>query len=86
MRTKAIPIAEEKHGFGHSRRLGRGFDPLAHSHIAPHGFEETDRPASGLSAVVDTHDGLYGLGRPVRVIERNRRDVVVQNMSFDDAM
>jgi hypothetical protein len=84
--VRAIPVPEEIHTGLLALHSGEGLDPLANMHIAVQRFEETDRTALDVCAVMLAHDGLDGLGGLVGMVERNGADVVVQNVGLDDAV
>lgn len=61
-------------------------DPLAHSRALVHGLDEANWTALNITAVVLTHDWLDGLGGFVGMVERDRGDVVVEDVGLDDAV
>jgi hypothetical protein len=52
----------------------------------PHTFQESQRAAFNIGAVVAAHDWLDGLGRLVGVVEGDGADIVVKNVSLNNAM
>lgn len=71
-----------------ARALGlrRRLDPLAHASTLVHGLDEADGTVCGIGPVVAAHDGLDSLSGFVSVIKGDGADIVVQNVSLDDAM
>lgn len=63
-----------------------GLDPVADTGGGPHSLEETSPAGVSFSAVVVTHDALDGVGGLVGVVEGDVADVVVQDVSLDDAV
>lgn len=66
--------------------LGGRLDPLAHTSALVHGLDKANRTSNSVRPVVAAHDGLDSLGRFVGVVEGNAADIVVQNVSLDDAV
>lgn len=84
--TDAVRIAEEEHALALALgALGR-LDPLADARRAPQSAEEAHPAGRGIGAVMAAHDGLDGVAGFVGVVERDRADVVVQDVGLDDAV
>lgn len=66
--------------------LSRGLNPLAHASALVHGGEEAKEAALNIGAVVLAHDGADGVGGLVGVVEGNAGDVVVEDVSLDNAV
>lgn len=71
-----------------ARALGlrAGLDPLAHAGGLVHGLDEADGAIGDVGAVVAAHDRLDGLGGLVGVVEGDGADIVVQDVSLDNAV
>lgn len=61
-------------------------NPLARSKIGVEAANEAKSSTAGVAAVVLTHDSLDGLGSFVGVVEGDGADVVVQDVSLDNAV
>lgn len=86
LHTETISVPEEKNALALSLgALGR-FNPLAPSGTSPKSLEETDRTILGVTAVVLAHDWLDRLSSLVGVVEWDGRNVVMKNVSLDDAV
>lgn len=53
---------------------------------SPHALEETKRAALNVGAIVAAHDWLDSFGSFVGMVEGDSGNVVVENVSFDDAV
>lgn len=84
--TNAVVVAEKENTLALTLGTFRGLNPLASTGRGPHGLEEANPARVGLGAVVLTHDGLDGLGGLVGVVEGDVADIVVQDVSLDDAV
>lgn len=84
--AQAVPVSEEKDTLALALSLGRWLDPLAPTSAQVHGLEETNGTILDIAAVVPAHNWLDGLGSLVGVVEWNGRDVVVEDVGFDDAV
>ena len=84
--TKTVAVSEEENTLALTLGTLRGLDPLAPSGAAVHSLEETNRAVLDIAAVVVAHDGLDGLSSLVSVVERNGRDVVVEDVGLDDTV
>ena len=86
LKTETIAVAIEQNLSILSLSSFHRLDPLTPAGAVPHGTEETERAILGIRAVVLAHDRFDGFGGFVGVVKGNGRDVVVQDMSLDDAM
>ena len=59
---------------------------MAHTGAGPESLEESSPAGVGLCAVVVAHDRLDGIGGLVGVIEWDGADIVVQDVSLNDAV
>jgi hypothetical protein len=59
---------------------------LAPACTGPHGLQEPDRTILDISAVVAAHDWLDGFRSLVGVVEGDGTDVVMENVSFYNAV
>lgn len=84
--TKTVAVSEEENTLALTLGTLRGLDPLAPSGAAVHSLEETNGAVLDIAAVVVAHDGLDGLSSLVSVVERNGRDVVVEDVGLDDTV
>jgi len=84
--TKSVAIAEEQDTLAFAFGVCSWFDPLAPSCTLPYAVDETKSTAVDVRAVVAPHDRLDGLSGFVGVIEGNCADVVVKNVSLNDAV
>ena len=62
------------------------FDPLTHPSTGPEAAQESQRTTSGVRAIVLTHHWFNSVGSLVSVVERNSANIVMQDMSLDDAV
>ena len=62
------------------------FDPLARLHDSVQALQESQGTATGVGAVVGTHDLLNSFSSLVCVIEGDCANVVVQDVGFDDTV
>lgn len=84
--TDAVDVAEEKHTLALTLGTLVGLDPLADTGAGPHSLEETSPAGLGLGAVVAAHHALDGLASLIGVVEGDVADIVVQDVSLDDAV
>lgn len=85
-RAQSIPVSEEQDALALSLCRGTWLHPLTHARTLPHALQEAHTSAFDVGAVVATHDGLDGFGGLVGVVEGDGADVVVQDMSLDNAV
>lgn len=82
----AVDVAVEEHAFAFAlSALGR-LDELAGAGASPEGLEEASPAGVRLGAVVAAHDLLDGFAGLIGVVEGDGADIVVENVSFDDAV
>ena len=84
--SNAVDVTVEEHTGALTLGSLGGLDELAHTGTVPHGLEETSPAGVGLSAVVLAHDSLDGIAGLVGVVEGDVADIVVQDVSLDDAV
>lgn len=84
--AEAVVVAEEQHTLALALGTLTRFNPLAHTSALPHGLQEASRAVFGVRAVVLAHDGYDSLRSLVGIVERNRGNVVVEDVSLDDAV
>ena len=84
--AKTIPVAVEQH----ARVLALGaivrLDPLAPTRAIVQCFQEADRSAFRIRPVMLAHHWLDGFSSLIGVVERDGGDVMVQDVSLDDAV
>lgn len=61
-------------------------NPLAPSSALPQALDEPDRSTLSIRAIMFTHNLLYSFRRLIRVIEWDGGYIVVEDVSFDDAV
>lgn len=81
-----VAVAEEQNTLTSTLGTSTGLNPLAHTSASVHGTDEATGTILDIGAVVLAHDRLDGLGGLVRVVEGDAADVVVEDMSLDDAV
>ena len=84
--TKAISVTEEEHALALALSADAGLDPLAPTGALPHCLQEADGTTLDVGAVVPAHNRLDSLRRLISVVERDCRDVVVEDVGLDDAV
>lgn len=84
--SDAVGVAVEQNTVAFASGTFSGLDPVARAGGGPESLEETSPATVGFGAVVVAHDALDGVGGLVGVVEGNVADVVVQDVSFDDAV
>jgi hypothetical protein len=81
-----ISISEEEHTCILTSRALDWLHPLAGTHACPHTLQEADATTSGITSVVLSHHRLDCLGCFIGMVERNRADVVVENVGLNNAV
>lgn len=84
--AETVAVAEEEDALAGSLSLGAGLDPLAHASAGPEGTDETPGTIPDIGSVVLAHDGSDRIGSLVGVVKGNGADVVVEDVSLDDAV
>lgn len=86
LRAQAVAVAEEQNAFGSTLGVGAGLNPLAPACAEPQSTDETPGTIPGIRAVVLAHDRLDGLGGFIGIIEGDGADIVVKDVSLNDAV
>jgi hypothetical protein len=84
--AKTVSVAEKQNMLALSLGLCAGLNPLAHASTAVESSDEAKETTFDIRAVVLAHDGANGVGSLVGIIKGDRADVVVQDVSLDDAV
>lgn len=84
--SNAVGVAEEQHTLAFTSGALGGLDPVARAGRGPESLEETSPTGVGFGTVVVAHDTLDGIGGLISVVEGNVADVVVQDVSLNDAV
>ena len=84
--SEAIAVAEEQNTLASALGFGAGLNPLAPTGTLPECADEAPRTVLGVGAVVLAHDGLDGLGSLVGLVEGDAADVVVEDVSLNNAV
>ena len=84
--SQIIPIPIKHHIFAQSLRSATLLDPLTPPGAYPQTLQEPNRAVLGVREVMAAHNWLDSLGGFVGVVERNGRNIVMQDVGFDDAV
>lgn len=84
--TVTVAVSEEKNALALALSSFRWLDPVAHSHAAPHSLQESNATISGICAIMLAHNFLDGFAGLVRIVEWDSANVVMKNVSLDDAV
>lgn len=81
-----VSVTEEENTPGLARCSLVGLNPLANACRSPHALYEADGASFNVGAVVTTHDWFDGFSGFIGMVEWDSRDVVVEDVRFDDAV
>lgn len=84
-KSHSIAVAIEQHAFPLAVRIGVRLDPLTDPGVVPEAPQKAQRTFR-VRTVMLSHDRLDGLGRFIGVVEGNGGDVVVEDVSLNDAV
>ena len=84
--SQAIPVSKEENSLALAFDSLGWFDPLTPPRAFPQTLHEAQRTSLYVSSIVLTHNRLNGFGSFIGVVKWNRGHIVVQNVSFNDAM
>lgn len=84
--TKTVPVAEEKNMLAVTLSTLGGLNPLARAAAGPHGLEESKRASVSFRTVVLAHHLLDGFTGLISIVERDRADVVVEDVGLNDTV
>lgn len=79
-------VPKEQHALPLTLRTLTRLNPLTSPHIRPQRLDEAQRPTLNISTIMLAHNRLDGLASLISVVEGNGRNVVVQDVGFDDAV
>ena len=84
--AQAIPIAVEQNTGVFACGAFHWLYPVTPAERFPHALEEAEGAVLGVTSIVTAHDLLDGLGGFVGIVKGDGADIMVENMSLDDAV
>ena len=84
--AQTVPVPEEHHTLRLSFCALGWLYPVTHACTGPNALQKANRTISSIGAIMTSHDGFDRLRSLVSVVEGDGRNVVVENMSFDNPM
>jgi hypothetical protein len=84
--AQAVTVTVEQNTLAFAGCIFARLDPVAPPGALPHSLDEAQWAASGITSIVLAHDLLDRFTCLIGVIEGNGRDVVVEDVGFNDAV
>jgi hypothetical protein len=84
--TQAVAVTVEQDTLALAGGVFAGFDPIAPPSALPHSLDESQWATGSIASVVFTHHFLDGFTGFVGVVKWDGGDIMVEHVSFDDAM
>lgn len=84
--ANAVPVSEEQNASVLSSCACNLLDPLTSPSVLPQTLHESKHTILGVRSIMFAHYRLDGFGCLISIVEWDCADIVVQDMSLDDAM